>query len=106
MRKGRAGMGFFSGIARAIDFFNDVQDSTQSYEQGENWAEKVIEHHGNRMTLDYEVDEDSVQDVAEECAKDPDSFYEGFRNTWDPYVKEVEPHRDGLLGNLGRFLFQ
>jgi hypothetical protein len=96
-------MGIFGAIGQ---FISDLQGSTESYNQGENWASSVIEHHKGRYTLDYEVDEDAVRDTGEEYASDPDAFYEGFSDTWNSHMKEVEPQKDGFLEKMGRFLFQ
>ena len=62
-----------------MSIFKWIHDSEESYEQGCNWAEKIL--------ISGEiVDWKQVSYLAEEYGKDSDAFYKGFREIWNGYI--------------------
>ena len=85
-----------------LKFLSDVTGFTSwsdSYDQGENWANRVIEQIGPETTyeLPFEIDQEFASDLAEEYSSNPNGFYAGFRDTWNEHVDEVAPRRK-ILG--------
>jgi len=67
------------GIIGAIGNFIFNNDYDESYEQGSNWAERVIEA-GDELSWN------EASELADECGKDPDAFYDGYRDNWNAFA--------------------
>lgn len=64
------------GILGAIGNFVFNNDYDNSYEQGENWAERVFK---SNDTLAPE----EVAELGIEYSSDPQGFYDGYRDMWN-----------------------